>query len=101
MYVSGKGESKTTKMFFLGLVVGIIINTLAIYFLYYPICKDNWKEVGQNDGRIEMSCEIYKKTKEVFGVLDGEDVIETLGACKDASIVIIKKDTGLTIKVTR
>jgi hypothetical protein len=101
MHVSGKNESKTTKVFLLGLVVGVCINTLAMYFLFYPSCQENWRNVGKSDARIEVSCQMLQKTKEVFGVLEGEAIVDTLGECKDASIVIIKKDAEFTIRTTR
>jgi hypothetical protein len=89
------------KVFLLGLVIGVCISSLAMYFLFYPMCQENWRNVGKNDGRIEVSCQMLQKIKEVFGELEGEAVIDTLGNCKDASIVIIKKDADFTLRTTR
>jgi hypothetical protein len=87
------------KQYLLGIFTGFMISALVGYFLFYPIYKKNWRDVGENDGSINLSCELYKKTEKLFGAKkDNETLVSILTSCKDVEIVVVEKDGILTIR---
>ena len=90
MYISGKNEKKTTKIFLAGLALGVVINTLAAYFLFYPVCKNISSE--------EASCQILKHIKGVSALHEKGHAIQLLGKCKDTNILIVRKGTDFTVR---
>ena len=89
------------KQFLLGSFTGTMISILVGYFWFYPICKTNWRNVGKNNGAIDTSCKLYKKTESLFGAKKSDEVvISSFASCKEVDIVVVEKDGILTIRAT-
>jgi hypothetical protein len=87
------------KQYLLGTFTGFMISALVGYFLFYPIYKKNWRDVGEKDGSIKLSCELYKKTEKLFGAKrNNENLVSNFTSCKEVEIVVVEKNGILTIR---